>query len=70
LHREVRCAAAIGVGVLLGVGHMQKYLFFGAPLDDTLWQTLSAGLPGFTCAGPRFAIGSAGRWSWCTGLAS
>lgn len=50
--------AAIGVGVLFGVGHLQNYLFFDAPLDDTLWQMLSAGLFGFACAGLRFAIGS------------
>jgi hypothetical protein len=35
--------AAIGVGLLFGAGHFQNYLFFGAPLDDTLWQMLSAG---------------------------
>jgi membrane protease YdiL (CAAX protease family) len=50
--------AAIGVGLLFGTGHFQNYLFFGAPLDDTLWQMLSAGLFGFTCAGLRYAIGS------------
>ncbi|MFI8074036.1 lysostaphin resistance A-like protein [Streptomyces sp. NPDC086033] len=50
--------AAIGVGFLFGVGHVQNYLFFGAPLDDTLWQMLSAALFGFVCAGLRFAIGS------------
>ncbi|MCX5064177.1 CPBP family glutamic-type intramembrane protease [Streptomyces sp. NBC_00452] len=49
---------AIGVGVLFGAGHLQNYLFFGAPLDDTLWQMLSAGLFGFTCACLRLAIGS------------
>jgi hypothetical protein len=50
--------AAIGVGLLFGAGHFQNYLFFGAPLDDTLWQMLSAGLFGFTCAALRYAIGS------------
>lgn len=50
--------AAIGVGLLFGTGHFQNYLFFGAPLADTLWQMLSAGLFGFTCAGLRYAIGS------------
>ncbi|SNX66425.1 hypothetical protein SAMN06272735_8289 [Streptomyces sp. TLI_55] len=50
--------AAAGVAVLFGAGHLQNYLFFGAPLEDTLWQMLSAGLFGFTCAGLRFAIGS------------
>ncbi|GLP69170.1 hypothetical protein TUSST3_57930 [Streptomyces sp. TUS-ST3] len=50
--------AATGVAVLFGAGHLQNYLFFGAPLDDTLWQMLSAGLFGFACAGLRFAIGS------------
>ncbi|WP_063728699.1 CPBP family intramembrane glutamic endopeptidase [Streptomyces sp. RTd22] len=50
--------AAVAVGVLFGVGHVQNYLFFGAPLDDTLWQMLSAGLFGFACAGLRLAIGS------------
>ncbi|MFJ9539808.1 lysostaphin resistance A-like protein [Streptomyces sp. NPDC101225] len=50
--------AATAVAVLFGAGHLQNHLFFGAPLDDTLWQMLSAGLFGFTCAGLRFAIGS------------
>ncbi|WP_406223944.1 CPBP family intramembrane glutamic endopeptidase [Streptomyces canus] len=50
--------SAIGVGFLFGVGHLQNYLFFDAPLDDTLWQMLSAALFGFACAGLRFAIGS------------
>ncbi|MFF0013270.1 type II CAAX prenyl endopeptidase Rce1 family protein [Streptomyces sp. NPDC005374] len=43
---------------MFGVGHFQNYLFFGVPLDDTLWQMLSAGLFGFVCAVLRFAIGS------------
>ncbi|MFG2007263.1 CPBP family intramembrane glutamic endopeptidase [Spirillospora sp. NPDC048911] len=50
--------AAIWVGALFGVGHLQNYLFFGRSLDDTLWQMLSAGLFGFCCAALRFAIGS------------
>ncbi|MFF0156969.1 CPBP family intramembrane glutamic endopeptidase [Streptomyces sp. NPDC005263] len=50
--------AAVGVGVLFGAGHLQNHLFFGAPLGDTLWQMLSAGLFGFTCAALRWAIGS------------
>lgn len=50
--------AATGVAVLFGLGHLQNHLFFGAALDDTLWQMLSAALFGFTCAGLRFAIGS------------
>ncbi|MFG2730654.1 CPBP family intramembrane glutamic endopeptidase [Streptomyces canus] len=50
--------SAIGVGYLFGIGHLQNYLFFDAPLDDTLWQMLSAALFGFACAGLRFAIGS------------
>jgi hypothetical protein len=50
--------AAIIVGVLFGIGHIQNYLFFGAALDDTRWQMLSAGLFGFTCVGMRYAIGS------------
>ena len=50
--------AAVAVGVLFGLGHIQNYLFFGASLDDTLWQMLSAGLFGFVCAGLRYAIGS------------
>ncbi|MGW7601427.1 CPBP family intramembrane glutamic endopeptidase [Streptomyces antimycoticus] len=50
--------AALGVAVLFGTGHIQNFLFFGDPLDDTLWQMLSAGLFGFTCAGLRYAIGS------------
>ncbi|WP_448333203.1 CPBP family glutamic-type intramembrane protease [Streptomyces sp. DSM 41534] len=50
--------AAIGVAILFGAGHIQNFLFFGDPLDDTLWQMLSAGLFGFTCAALRYAIGS------------
>ncbi|MGW2331495.1 CPBP family intramembrane glutamic endopeptidase [Streptomyces sp. NPDC001700] len=50
--------AAVAVGVLFGLGHIQNYLFFGAALDDSLWQMLSAGLFGFVCAGLRYAIGS------------
>nr|WP_306187801.1 CPBP family intramembrane glutamic endopeptidase [Streptomyces sp. MK5] len=50
--------AAVGVAVLFGAGHLQNYLFFGAQLNDTLWQMLSATLFGFACAGPRYAIGS------------
>ncbi|MFG2134000.1 CPBP family intramembrane glutamic endopeptidase [Streptomyces sp. NPDC048751] len=50
--------AALAVGFLFGVGHFQNYVFFGAALDDTLWQVLSAGLFGFTCATLRYAIGS------------
>ncbi|MEU3986313.1 CPBP family intramembrane glutamic endopeptidase [Streptomyces sp. NPDC026672] len=50
--------AAVGVAALFGVGHLQNHLFFGAELDDTLWQMLSAALFGFTCAALRYAIGS------------
>jgi hypothetical protein len=49
---------ALGVGLLFGIGHLQNHLFFGAPLGDTLWQMLSAGFFGFTCAALRLAIGS------------
>ena len=37
---------------------LQNYLFFDKPLGDTLWQVLTAGVFGFTCAGLRWAIGS------------
>ncbi|MER6531514.1 CPBP family intramembrane glutamic endopeptidase [Streptomyces sp. NPDC001508] len=50
--------AALWVGLLFGCGHLQNHLFFDAPLDSTLWQMLSAGLFGFTCAALRYAIGS------------
>src|SRR4051812_7537174 len=50
--------AAVAVGFLFGVGHLQNHLFLDAPLDDTLCQMLSAALFGFACAGLRFAIGS------------
>ncbi|MCX2179706.1 CPBP family intramembrane metalloprotease [Streptomyces sp. SKN60] len=63
LHPVGPVRAAAGVAVLFGAGHVQNYLFFGAPLDDTLWQMLSAGLFGFTCAALRYAIGSV--WPMC-----
>jgi hypothetical protein len=50
--------AATGVAALFGAGHLQNFLFFGAELDDTLWQMLSAAVFGFTCAALRYAIGS------------
>src|SRR3954468_22224692 len=50
--------AAVGFAFLFGVGHFQNYLSFDAPLDDTLWQMLSAALFGFACAGLRFVVGS------------
>ncbi|MGW3951243.1 CPBP family intramembrane glutamic endopeptidase [Streptomyces sp. NPDC004752] len=50
--------ASLLVGLLFGSGHIQNYFFFDAPLDNTLWQMLSAGLFGFTCAALRYAIGS------------
>ncbi|AXG79953.1 CPBP family intramembrane glutamic endopeptidase [Streptomyces paludis] len=60
-----RAAAPLGpartsvlVGVLFGVGHFQNYLFFGSPLDNTLWQVLSTSLFGFGCATLRYATGS------------
>jgi CAAX protease family protein len=50
--------AATLVAVLFGAGHLQNYLLFGKPLDDTLFQILAAGLYGFCLAGVRLRIGT------------
>ncbi|MFE7595187.1 CPBP family intramembrane glutamic endopeptidase [Kitasatospora sp. NPDC057512] len=44
--------------VLFGVGHLDNWLFFGAPLGNTLWQVLEAGAFGFFLCGARLYIGS------------
>ncbi|WP_158687984.1 MULTISPECIES: CPBP family intramembrane glutamic endopeptidase [Actinomycetes] len=44
--------------VLFGAGHLKNYLFFGASLNNTLWQMLSAGLFGFCLCAARLAIGT------------
>ncbi|KAA2262981.1 CPBP family intramembrane metalloprotease [Solihabitans fulvus] len=43
---------------LFGASHLDNYLFFGAPLGNTLWQVLTAGLFGFCLCGARLVIGS------------
>ena len=50
-----RKAAAL-VALTFGLGHIQNYLLFGKPLDDTLYQVLSAGLYGFCLAGARLRM--------------
>ncbi|GAA3019214.1 hypothetical protein GCM10010519_55810 [Streptomyces lactacystinicus] len=44
--------------VLFGVGHLDNWLFFDAPLGNTLWQVLEAGAFGFFLCGARLYIGS------------
>ncbi|MFF2548411.1 CPBP family intramembrane glutamic endopeptidase [Kitasatospora sp. NPDC058063] len=44
--------------VLFGVGHLDNWLFFDAPLGNTLWQVLEAGAFGFLLCGARLYIGS------------
>ncbi|MGW7581017.1 CPBP family intramembrane glutamic endopeptidase [Kitasatospora sp. NPDC054768] len=43
---------------LFGVGHLDNWLFFDAPLGNTLWQVLEAGAFGFFLCGARLCIGS------------
>ncbi|MFJ7907329.1 lysostaphin resistance A-like protein [Kitasatospora sp. NPDC096204] len=44
--------------VLFGVGHLDNWLFFDAPLGNTLWQVVEAGAFGFCLCGARLYIGS------------
>ncbi|WP_147408972.1 CPBP family intramembrane glutamic endopeptidase [Kitasatospora xanthocidica] len=50
--------AVVLTAVLFGVGHLGNWLFFGAPLGNTLWQVLEAGAFGFCLCGARPYIGS------------
>nr|WP_223244610.1 CPBP family intramembrane glutamic endopeptidase [Streptomyces sp. CBMA156] len=50
--------AAVLTAVLFGVGHLGNWLFFNAPLDNTLWQVVEAGAFGFCLCGARLYIGS------------
>lgn len=45
--------AAVLVAVMFGVGHVQNYLLFGKPLDDTVFQVVTAATYGFCLAGVR-----------------
>ncbi|WP_344595636.1 hypothetical protein [Streptomyces violaceusniger] len=62
--------AAVGVAVLFGAGHIQNFLFFGDPLDDTLWQMLAAGFFGLASPAPRCATRSARSGRWWSSTAS
>ncbi|MEU3571301.1 CPBP family intramembrane glutamic endopeptidase [Kitasatospora sp. NPDC036755] len=50
--------AGVLTAVLFGIGHLDNWLFFGAPLGNTLWQVLEAGAFGFFLCGARLYIGS------------
>jgi uncharacterized protein len=48
--------AAVLVAVTFGLGHLQNFLLFGSPLDDTLFQVLAATVFGFCLAGARLRM--------------
>jgi membrane protease YdiL (CAAX protease family) len=50
-----RKAAAL-VAITFGLGHLQNYLLFGKPLDDTVFQVLTAAVYGFCLAGARLRM--------------
>lgn len=62
-----RKAAAL-VALAFGLGHIQNYLLFGKPLDDTLYQLLSAGLYGFCLAGARLRMNTVWPLAFVHGL--
>lgn len=48
--------AAVLVAVTFGLGHLQNYLLFGRPLDDTVFQIVTAAAYGFCLAGARLRM--------------
>lgn len=48
--------AAVGVGVLFGVGHTLSSIWFSRPIDDTIFLTVNAGAFGFACAALRWHL--------------
>ena len=48
--------AAVGVGLLFGLGHTLSGLWFSKPLDDTIFLTINAGAFGFVCAAVRWHL--------------
>lgn len=48
--------AAMLVALTFGIGHLQNFLLFGKPLDDTLFQVLTATVYGFCLAGARLRM--------------
>jgi hypothetical protein len=48
--------AAVGVGLLFGLGHTLSGLWFSKPLDDTIFLTINAGAFGFVCAALRWHL--------------
>jgi hypothetical protein len=51
-------ASAWVVGAVFGLGHIGNYLFFGANLEDTLYQIVGSALFGFCLGAARFLVGS------------
>jgi hypothetical protein len=51
-------AAAVGVGVLFGLGHALSGWWFGRPWDDTVSIVVSAGVYGFCLAALRWHLGT------------
>ena len=62
-----RKAAAL-VALTFGLGHIQNFLLFGRPLDDTLFQVLSSGLYGFCLAGVRRRVNTVWPLAFVHGL--
>ena len=48
--------AAVLTATTFGLGHLQNYLVFGSPLDDTLEQVVMAGVYGFCLAAARLRM--------------
>lgn len=56
LARLRRAPAAVWGGVLFGLGHALSAVWFGRPLDDTLFQVVSTAAFGFCYAAVRFDL--------------
>ncbi|MBB3676374.1 CPBP family intramembrane glutamic endopeptidase [Modestobacter versicolor] len=50
--------AAVGVGVLFGLGHLLSGLWFGRPLDDVAFQVVNTAAFGFCLAAVRWHVGT------------
>jgi membrane protease YdiL (CAAX protease family) len=51
-----------------GLGHLQNYLLFGKPLDDTLEQVVMAGVYGFCLACVRLRMNTVWPLAFVHGL--
>jgi uncharacterized protein len=60
--------AAVLTAAAFGAGHIQNYLLFGRPLDDTLEQIVMAGLYGFCLAGVRLRMNTIWPLAFVHGL--